>query len=158
VSSFDLRALIRDELETSAIADPHVVAEHVAKRVPDADLRAALEKALVPIVREMATVERGDVIQKIGRRQGTPWHETASPLYQKLLQQRIEVGGDEREWKFLGDCTRGDLLHAVEFRREQARANMVAAQRYQALVDVMDEKSVERVADLPLPTIAAVFS
>lgn len=55
---FDLRSLVREEIESSAVADPHVLAEHIAKLVPDENLRAALEQCLANTVRMLVAEAR----------------------------------------------------------------------------------------------------
>jgi hypothetical protein len=52
VTDFNLRHLVREVLNTSTLTDPHAIAEEVARRVDDGDLRTALGQCLSHLVRE----------------------------------------------------------------------------------------------------------
>jgi hypothetical protein len=159
-NEFDLRALILDEIETSAVADPIVIAEHVAKQVPTKYLREALALALRETVRTTISGERVKVQHQAERAaagKSTKWAD-AGEMYKELLGQRVEVGGEDREWKFLGDCTRDDLLNAVGFRKKQAQSLIVSARRYEAIAQLLDKHGMARVSELPMPDLAAVYA
>ena len=148
-AGFDLRLLIREELETNPSADPYVVAAEVAKRVPDHRLREVVDYCLVRVVKEVAGVARH-----------TAMHPPASGLRPvggrserwgavKVLRSRLCVDPDEREWKFLADATRDDVLRAADVRRQQAAANAAWAERYERLAEKMRVYRAATVSDLP---------
>lgn len=160
MTSFDLRELIRDEIASSAVADPAVIAEHVAKRVPTAHVRAALALALHDMVRVAVVKQRYETHRAVERAavgRGSKWDD-AGEMYRAILGQRIEVGGEDREWKFLGDCTRDDLLQAVSTREEQAKGLIMASRRYKAIADLLERHAKDQVSELPLDEVAAVFA
>lgn len=72
----------------------------------------------------------------------------------KWLRDRLNTGADPREWKRIGDCTFTDLMFAVAQRREQAARTSAAAERLEALAELVRAHGVERVRDLPEPVLA----
>jgi hypothetical protein len=67
----------------------------------------------------------------------------------KWLRDRLNTGGDPREWKRVGDCTFSDLMFAAAQRREQAARTSAAAERLEALAELLRAHKVELVRDLP---------
>lgn len=74
----------------------------------------------------------------------------------KWLRDRLNTGSDPREWKRVGDCTFSDLMFAVGQRREQAARTSAAAERLEALAELVRVHGVERVRDLPESVLASV--
>lgn len=153
----NVRTLILAQLETNE-TDPGVIAEKVLTQIPQDEYEAALRSLLRRVVTDVIRCERN---KPAAAPSETPpansrWPGAAG-LYCDLLMKRIEIGG--AEYKMLGDCTRDDLLYAVESRKEQAKALYVAAKRYKAIVAMFDEHPDARnVADLPLDQVTAVFA
>lgn len=73
----------------------------------------------------------------------------------KWLEERYNVGADPREWKRLGDCSFSDLMFAAGQRRDQAARTSAAAERLEALADLLRAHGVERVRDLPASVLAS---
>lgn len=160
VTTFSLKALIREVAETSPQADPRALAAEVAKMVPEEHLRDALGDALFHTVRHFITNDRSAVTgggTKRERRNAklTKW-DGVGELYARILGLRVDTTDDG--WKFLGDCTQHDIANAVAFRKKLAKQNMEAGQRYQALLTVMVEAKAEVVADAPQDKVMAVFA
>lgn len=153
-AEFDLRLLVREELATSPVADPHVVAEHVAKQVPDEHLRDALRACLPEFVRIIGhgsvTTPRASGAPRSAKCDDQAW-------YRGVLRRRVEVGQDGREWKFLGECTLDDVLRAAEVRREMAAANAAAADQFDRLAGKMRTFRAATVADLDAGLLGEVF-
>lgn len=151
-ADFDLRSLIHAELESSPVADPHVVAEHVVKRINDHDLRAALAACLPDYVRNIAhqpgtSPTPGDAAASTSS-PSRKW--AASNEWATYLRERICVDAAGRTWKFLGECTGDDLLSVARFRRTQAGALLLRAERFEALAEKMRCHRAATVADLDL--------
>lgn len=142
---FNLHATIRDELEVNPSANPRDIASVVAKLVPDDCMRDALADALVAVVRAEIGNHRRAAQRSTFDTHSSRW-ENASQAYLALLRSR-EYVATEGEWKYLGDCTKSDVLAIVEQRRMLAEANATMATRYDRLAQVMG--SEQTVADLP---------
>lgn len=156
MSDFDLRQLVADELATSAVADPAVVADHVLKQVPDEHLRDALATCLPGWVSRVAhrPLNRSASASKLGRSRKCD----DQAWYRGILRRRLEVGQDGREWKFLGDCTRDDVLRAAQVRRDQAAANLAVAAQLEKLAEKMRVFRASTVADLDAGLLAEVLA
>lgn len=145
MSTFDLNALIRQELDESAVADPYIVARHVRKRIAPEDEGAALDACLPAVVTDIARLHRSPTTPPPGKNRKA----AAVEWYQRILRQRIQVDHDGRAWKFLGDVTRDELLVAASVRREIAAATLARAHQLEQLAAAMDECAAETVSDLP---------
>jgi len=74
----------------------------------------------------------------------------------KWLRDRLNTGADPREWKRIGDCSFTDLMFAAGQRREQAARTSAAAERLEALAELVRTHGVQRVRDLPASVLASV--
>lgn len=154
---FNLRALVRDVLESSTLADPTDVANEVMRRIPKSSQRAALVQALRAFVRQVISEQRMSIritdgqptLPVVGSAKVAARREWAQAL-------RLRVAGLDG-WKSLADCTYADLLHAAKERREQARRNSAKARQYELLASLLTEHSADRVRDLPQDVLRNAF-
>lgn len=162
MTSFDLAALVREVCNHSADANPEVIAKHVNHRISRHDRDAALEQALVAYVRAVVTRSRLSMAvsqitpggQRFNGDQHTPatgGHRSAPirEAWRKVLRNRIPVGPEPGEWRFLADCTVPHLDYAATVREELARRNANCARQYRALGAALIEHGVTTVGELP---------
>lgn len=156
--SFNLRALVRDVCDSSTIADPALLAKEVSRRIKRSERDAALEQSLRIFVQHFVSMIRNSP----GRHSD---HETHAPLaaggptsrkvagirdaWRRMLRDRIAVGADAGEWKFLSDCTATDLAYAAVIREDHARRNAASATRLRDLAELLDKHNVTTVGELP---------
>lgn len=165
MSDFNLRAAVRDVVDSTDLADPRDVAAKVAASVPSRELRRVLTEALATFVR----VEFGRGRMTSGRpvpleQPGAPAARSAkvaafrvhAEQWRKKLRDRIHVGGSE--WLLLADCSFENLALAAEERRQLAMANGVAAERYERYAKAVEAAGVERFGDLPESTLRELLS
>ncbi len=151
-TDFDLLALIHEERENNPSPDPHVIAAAVLAQVPDDHLRDALAYCLPAVVRLSGPRLSGSATPL-----GAPTRSRKVDLqkwYFATLNKPLEVGDDEREWKFLRDCTRDDVLRAAAYRRNLAAANLVQAERLETLAEKMRVHRAVTAADLDAGLLA----
>jgi hypothetical protein len=159
---FNLRALIREVCESSTIADPATLAKEVSRRIGRNQQREALEQALPVLVQHVISRSRGGFTdtpsghRAIGAQTsraagGQPSRKVAAirETWRRMLRDRVAVGPDRGDWKFLGDCTDDDLAYAEQIRRDHARANTAAADRLVTLRGLLAEHGAATVAELP---------
>lgn len=147
--TFELRAAVAEALDTTSATHPQDIAAEVARDVPGRDLRAALALALEPFVREAIQHRRRDnpiIGPKPTGHGGSAKVRGIRDSWKAALRDLVHVEGN---WKALGDCGYKDLMFAAEERREHARQNAAAAERYQRLADLVAEHKVSKVSDLP---------
>lgn len=145
---FNLRALIRETGRSSLVADPGLIADDVFRRIPARNRDTALRQALRQFVRQVLTEDR--MRTHISSTPGVGVSSKVQGIrehWQRALRDRLNV--DDGVWKFLGECTRADLMFAADQRREQASRNRAKAAQYDALRALMEKHGVDRVADLP---------
>jgi hypothetical protein len=172
-TAFNLRALIREVLATSALPDPGALAKEVSERVPDEHLREAFEEMLRTYVTNTITGGR-----KLfpGPANGS-LHETPAPkggrrsrpvgrsskvagireAWREALRQRVNIGPAPEDWKFLADCGADDLAFAETVRREVAARNLANADQFKGLRELLAEHGAEQVRDLPDSVLADYF-
>lgn len=59
-------------------------------------------------------------------------------------------------WKFLGDCTRDDVLAAAAKRRALAGSIIAVAERFETLANLMQRRRAKTVDDLPADALLDV--
>lgn len=161
-ASFDLAALVRDVCDHGIDADPAIIAKHVNHRIGRNDRDAALEQALVAYVRAVVTRSRlsmvvpqitpgGHPLPEAQSAPATGGHRSTSirEAWRKVLRNRIPVGPEPGEWRFLVDCTASHLDYAAAVREELARRNENCARQYRALGAALIEHGVTTVGELP---------
>lgn len=177
-TDFNLRHLVREVLDSSAVNDPHLIAPDVLDRIDDTDLRAALGECLPSFVREMIRssrtfltlhsqpdvmtespggvprpVMKAEPVRRSGLSSKVAAIRESGP---KWLSERLNTGASPREWKRVGDCGFSDLMFAAGQRREQAARTSAVADRLEALAELVQSHGVSRVRDLPASVLAEV--
>lgn len=166
-SDFVLNRLIREVSVQSDTADPDELADEVDKRIKPAQRHAALKQALAVAVRVYVSRTRSPIPAASDKREPAAEGSTKSTspaprpasaswkvgaireAWQRALQNRINVGPNEGDWKFLADCTVLDLTHAASTREVLARRNMERASQLRLLADLLTEHDVQVVSQLP---------
>ncbi len=156
---FSLRALVRAALEGDE-TDPHRIAEDLISAMSPSDAWQALASVMPAYVREVIREQRQRAVAPRGGAGVTTssrWKNVAQ-LHAAgeltLLRARVFALG---EWKFLGDCTRDDVMDIVEQRDAEATANAAAARRYSALRAAMTRREATLVSDLPADVLSEIF-
>lgn len=173
--TFDLRQHIRDVLAETTEENLDVLTAMVFDRTPHNAIREAYRQALTEAVRvELPRAIRPDQgtidthIRIIGADQdsttggsqaiadthgatapsggGNVRNSRAARLRRARFRLNVHVG--QRTFRNILDCTAEDLLFAAAECDRMAEANAQAAERYRRLVKVMNQRQVEKVADL----------
>lgn len=156
---FSLRGLVGECVAVSEETDPKVLAEEICTAVPEYALRDALGACLPEYVRRAVTQVRS-------RRTGestppTPsWRWASVRAAQAsgalaIYRWRVNVGAD---WKFFEDCTRDDVAHLVADYRQRAGDLADQAQRYGAVLELMNEIDAARVGGVPIGRLEEIFN
>lgn len=157
MTDFDLRKLVREVCENSEVADPAQLAKEVNQRIKRQERDAALEAALPLFVR----VELGQMRMSTHRvRPGPQSSRKVAGIretWRRMLRDRINVGPDVSDWKFLADCTATDLDYAASIREENARRNAARAEQYRQLAELLEEHGVATVGELPDETLGTAL-
>lgn len=140
-----LDALIRDALTDSRAADPYAVVDAVLDAIP-ARLRAEyLREAIVARVPSVVARVRTNSTPAITPGRSVKQSLIRDEWWPSFLQQRVQVGDG---WKFLADCTAGDLRMVAEMRRVKAQELLFRAEQFDLLADRMDAQGVAVLAEL----------
>lgn len=153
---FDLNVLIREHIEDSDEADPHVIAAEIVTAVADADLRSALAQCIGAKVRLSAIKRRQD--RDVGAPQSARWGAVRDQQKTGALaiyRWRVHLDGD---WKFFGDCTREDVKTVVADYKRRAVDMADQAQRFKAVAAVMAELDVVTVESVPVERLVEIFN
>lgn len=179
-ADFNLRALVREVLRSSTMADPGDVADEVMRRIPEKLTRDALTQVLRDVVRQVMGEERSsngastaadespalriastDEESDESIRSRVPnrsWKRVGiADGWQKRLTDRIHVGASARDWKLLKACTYDDLLFAATERRGIADSNAAAARQYDAWARLMNEHDVATFGQLPAEALMSAL-
>lgn len=157
MSDFNLRAAVRDVIDSTDLADPRDVAAKVAKDIPSKELRRALAEALVTFVRvefghiRMASSRQLPEQPASARSAKVAAFRVHAEQWRRKLRDRIHVGGSE--WLLLADCSFENLTLAAEERRQMAVSNAAAADRYERYAKAVEAAGVERFGDLDEDTL-----
>lgn len=157
-AGFDLRSLIRVTAEGSTSPDPAVITRDVMQKIDDEDRDVALYQALRMSVQLVMAASRHSINPGHHRRAVNPWvgggqgpisHKVAQirDHWKKVLRDPINLG--PHEWKFLKDCTSGDLKYAADVRDKKAVENALRAQQYRDLEKVVIYHKAATVGELP---------
>jgi hypothetical protein len=145
VTDFDLRFIVRDELENCDDPNPHTVAERVVKRIDDVDLRSALKACLPDWVRTIATGGRYVPRPTSQKPKPSRWTEAATQ-YQRFLSTRVFLGGGR--WVFAKEMTAADCKAAASINQQKAEENEAWAARWDGLAKKLKERGAATIADL----------
>lgn len=171
---FDLDAVIREVLATSASANPRDIAIDVAARIPD-EVLADVVALLLPVrVRKVIRSQRAGARYNTSRRVRTErpvdhqaegdvpvaagsvrWQDAANITHDPK-RWRLAIDGDG--WKLLGECTEGDVKAVILSYRKLAVANEAIADRYCDLRDTMIAEGASVVADLPDDVVRMILT
>lgn len=158
MTDFDLRKLVRDVCENSTVADPAALAKEVNQQIKRTERDAALEAALPLFVQ--------NILGQLRMRSHRPVPVIPQPsrkvqgireTWRRMLRDRINVGPDVSDWKFLADCTAEDLDYAASIREEHARRNAARAEQYRQLAELLEEHGVDTVGELPDGTLGSAL-
>lgn len=171
---FDLRALIREVCAGSSITDPATLAKEVGRRIGRSQERAAIDQALPTMLQHYISRNRGSINvpdghlagdTQSGRAVGTPAPGIARSrkvaaireTWRKMLGDRINIGPDLSDWKFLSDCTAVDLDYAAQLRENHARRNAARAVQLRSLAELLDQHQVTTVGELPTDALSVAL-
>lgn len=173
--TFDLRRHIRDVLAETTEENLDILTAMVFDRTPHNAIREAYRQALTEAVRaELPRAIRPDQRScdtqrpaigagsdsTTGGSHSRPDTQLASTLpgggnirnsraaRLRRARFRLNVHVGQRTFRNILDCTVEDLLFAASECDRMAEANAQAAERYRRLVKVMNQRQVEKVADL----------
>lgn len=157
---YDLRASVKQVLDTSGLNSPAEIAAKVAEDVPAHALRACLRLTLAAyaaqIIREdrnyaapnfQTPASHGTPGAQGDRAGGRPWGARYRDHWQRALRGPVNVG--DKQWKQLGDCGYADLEFLAAERVKNAERNAAAARYYNGLRALLTEHDVATVRDLP---------
>jgi hypothetical protein len=138
--------------------DPHGLTAAVLAEIPAKHARAALATCLPFLIRVMASEERTRAFSGTTEppTTGKSWRQSAGEAWARILRQRVEVGEDERQWKFVADCTAGDLMRAAEFRRSLAARNLYRAEQLEQWATLLDDNGVATMGELPAHVLSGL--
>jgi len=162
-TNFNLRALIREVCDSSTMADPAQLAAEVARRVPQGKLRVALDQCLPHIVQQTLSQSRSSGGQVCHDTQaviaaGSNKVTAIRTAWRRMLRERIAVGPEPGDWRFLAECYEADLLYAAQLREDHARRNIARAEQLRSLAEQLAEHGVKTVAELPEDTLSGVLA
>lgn len=149
-----LHALIYEELAKLDTPDPHDIADRVADRLPEDELRDALRETLPALVQSRIRTTNYSELGKPGK--------VAAPATQPKASRSAKVGAVREswrpflnkphyagtEWKTLGLFTREDAENAAQYRHKLAEGNTRKAEWYETLSKKLSERGVETLKDL----------
>lgn len=151
---FNLRALVREVCDESHQADPAMLAKEVDRRIRKADRDAALEQALAAFMWQFVSRDRSSVAtSRPGAVSGRSSKVAGIRGLARAQRDRVSVGPDPSDWKFLADCTADDLDYAAALREEYAQRVMARADQYRRLAELLAEHGVATVGELPQPVL-----
>lgn len=158
---FDLTTLVREVCDDTDTPDPALLTKEVYRRLRHGERDAALLAALEVFVMQYVTRRRHYAIpggqstrdtQTGAAAGGRSTKVAAIRSYARALRDRVAVG--DGEWKFLADCTAGDLTYAAGLRREHAKATLARADQYERLAALLTRCGVSTVGALPDEVLA----
>jgi hypothetical protein len=143
--SKELNELIREVAERLPNADPHVIADEVARLTPTKILRASYAESLVGMVRNMLSGQRSAALGAALNRSRPV--ERRREWWSKLLAARLHVG--DAQWMPLGDCGRAELKFAIGERETDIERVQAQIDYLSTLIELLDTYGVETVGALP---------
>lgn len=153
----ELIAQARDELDT---VDPQVVAAAVEARLGQAERLEFFTLLLPDYVRHVLVLAPGTG-QETDDRTLTKRGMSPGPSKRRARALRgfytKAVHAPEFGWAMLGDCTREMIAQVASFRHGQADAVRQAAESFEKLALVMDERDVQTVSELPEAIVRGIL-
>lgn len=158
MTDFDLRKLVRDVCENSTVADPAALAKEVDRRIKRQERDSALEACLpLYVQRELGQMRMATHRPAPATPQSSRKVQGIRETWRRMLRDRINVGPDVADWKFLADCTAEDLAYAASIREEHARRNAARAEQYRQIAELLEEHGVDTVGELPDTTLGSAL-
>jgi hypothetical protein len=149
---FSLRALVRSVLDTTRTPDLGEISATVMDQIAPEDYGKALAQTMRQFVRQIVSEQRMSLQISTPSLPTAPRSRRESPhvaeirAWRSQLRQIVHVGSGS---KFLGDCTRDDLIFAAEERRELAARNNAKARQLEIFVALLNEHGAKTVGELP---------
>lgn len=159
MSTFDIRAAVREVIDTTDLTDPGDIALKVAENVPSKHLR----EVLAAVLRDFVRIEFHAYDRRRPSAEPTTERHPRGPrsakvgairAWARLLRKPVAV--EANVWKQFGECTLDDLGFLAEDRRRNAAESVAAAERFDKYSAAMAEYGVATVADLPDDVIASI--
>jgi hypothetical protein len=155
MSDFDIRAAIREVVDSSDLTDPGEIAAKVAEQVPAPKLRHVLAMVLRDYVRvELHRYRTWRKPVEPAPKPARSPHQAAVREWVRVLRQPVAV--EENVWKQFGECSADDLAFLAGDRRQNAADSIAAAERFEKYAAALDESGAETVADLSDAVIASI--
>ncbi len=168
---FSLRALIREKMQEGHEPAPAKIADTIADEVPSKYLRLALSQALPYLVRDEirklrhAAFGRHAEESTDGAKRAAPSDALVAAASGEEVDEptegakarggtlaftiyQVPVSFGPGHWKYLGDCTREEMLDCARSLKERAAENQARADSYQELADYMQAEGIEVVRDV----------
>lgn len=168
---YDVRQEIRTKLQEGHDPQPAKLADTLAEECPEQYLRLALSQSMPYLVRDEIRKVRHAALGRRGTQDGKPargkeaWEEVASadpddPAEQPSEGSRarggtmafsifqVPVSLSVGHWKYLGECTREEILNAAQHLQQRAAENQSRADGYTALAEEMESAGAEQVSEL----------
>jgi len=153
----ELRQLVRERLQLSENPDPVRAINGLLTELSDDLLRLAAQKGLWAITGEVVRVDRRSAVRRDPQPSGK-WDNAlaAETEHPDLFAERVYVGDPDQPWKFLGDCTKQDLLAVAEHKRTHAQGVLVEADRYEHLARAVKRGQIVR--DLSVDKVEGILN
>lgn len=149
---FDLDALVDDQVAANPHGHIDDIADRVASKVPDDQLRHLLKVTLRSKIKRALAIRLGAMT---GTRHGEDRLKAPRSAHGAtsgdLLRENVSVA--RGKWKSLGSCTARDLRSMSAFRLSLVAQHTSLADRFDRLADALEAHDAERVNDLN-PTYA----
>jgi hypothetical protein len=156
MSDFDLMSLIqRTRVEVGP--DPHDIAGKVEPQIPDSELRSVLRHVLPVYVsarkERLSTITQQPAARNSGASSNRSAKVAAYQEHARFLALDVVVG--PRQHKVMAACTYNDLAYAATLRREQASANLNAAEDFDELAALLRKHKSATVSKLPKEVLSS---
>jgi hypothetical protein len=143
-----LRDLVRERLKTSKDPNPHTAIEGLLADLDENLLRAAARKGLAEIATEIVRSINSHNL-RTRPNESAKWNAAKTAVDERpdIFAQRICVGHDEHGngiWRYLGDCSPGDLQSAEHIKRLQAEGLVSGADRLAQLRKQLKKNQIVR--------------
>ena len=151
--TFDLRAAIKQAVENSTSADPHLIATELGAMIPSRALRSVVEVLLVDAVREQVREDRA-AVPFLGGADGNTsarWANVARDSHAGTTRYFVghESDGNDNGWKFFHDLIADDCESIAGDYTTRAEANKRLASYFITLAASLRRRRVQTVGELP---------
>lgn len=177
---FSLRALIREKLQEGVEPSPAKIADALAEEVESRYLRLALSQALPYLVRDeirklrhAAFGRHSETRSDTGGKRVPPSDALVAAASGEPVEQptegakarggtlaftiyQVPISFGPGHWKYLGDCTREEVLEGARHLAQRAAENQARADSYQRLAEHMEKAGVDVVRDVEPETLRSI--